>query len=149
MLFRPYTPDDEVRCLAIFDSNTPPFFDPTERAEFAEYLQTLQDPYFVLEAEGQMVACGGVAEKDGYGIVTWGMVMRDRHRHGYGRQLLRERIAWMKANLPHVTKVFMNTSQHSVHFFEREGFRATKIIMNGFAPGLHEYRLTLRLANGK
>ncbi len=145
MQFRPYTPTDEVLCLAIFDSNTPRFFAPHERAEFATFLQNLPCPYFVLEDDEHIVGCGGVSEKNGVGIMAWGMVAQHQHRHGYGRQLLRDRIAWMKTHMPHLTEIHMNTSQHSVHFFEREGFRATRIIMNGFAPGLHQHDLVLRL----
>ncbi len=59
---------------------------------------------------------------------------------------MRERIEHLKQLLPDSTEIQMNTSQHSVNFFEREGFRATKIKLNGFAPGLHEYYLTLTLA---
>ena len=48
MHLRPYQPADFEQCLTIFDSNTPPYFAPHERAEFAEFLQQITDPYFVV-----------------------------------------------------------------------------------------------------
>lgn len=145
--FRPYTPADYEACLAIFDSNVPRFFAPEERAEFTEFLENPMGSYFVLtDEEDTIVACGGYGEIRGIGVLTWGMVRRDLHKQGLGQRLIRERIADLKRTLPHLREIHMNTSQYSVNFFEREGFRATRIKLHGFAPGLHEYHLKLALA---
>lgn len=146
MMFRAYRSEDRETCLAIFDSNVPRFFAPEERAEFADFLAHPLGFYFVLtDATDEVVACGGYGEIGESGVLTWGMVRRDLHKQGLGRLLLRERIESLKQTLPHLRDIRMNTSQYSVHFFEREGFRATQIKMNGFAPGLHEYHLSLEL----
>jgi hypothetical protein len=54
---RPYQPADFEQGLAIFDSNTPPYFAPNERAEFVEFLQQVTDPYFVVvtAADGTVI----------------------------------------------------------------------------------------------
>jgi ribosomal protein S18 acetylase RimI-like enzyme len=146
MNLRPYTSTDFEACLAIFDSNVPRFFAPEERAEFIEFLEQPMGVYFVVEDELKaLIGCGGYGEIKGIGVLTWGMVRHDLHKQGVGRFLLRERIAHLKAYQPHLREIHMNTSQHSVNFFEREGFRATKVKMNGFAPGLHEYHLKLEI----
>lgn len=150
MNFRPYTPTDCAMCLEIFDSNVPLFFAPEERGDFVEFLENPQGSYFVLSGkDGEIVGCGGYGERRGVGTLTWGMVRRDLHKQGLGRLLLRERIEHLKQYQPHITEIQMNTSQHSVAFFEREGFRATKIKLNGFAPGLHEYHLKLEIGEGR
>lgn len=56
---RPYLPADRVICLDIFDSNTPRFFDPSERDKFARFLLGPVGSYFVVEREGKVLACGG------------------------------------------------------------------------------------------
>lgn len=147
MNFRPYTPTDYASCLAIFDSNVPLFFAPEEGAEFIEFLENPLGSYFVLtDEDGGIVGCGGYGEMNRVGVLTWGMIRRDLHKQGLGRLLLRERIEHLKEHQPHIGEIQMNTSQHSVNFFEREGFRATKIKLNGFAPGLHEYHLKLEIS---
>ena len=44
MKLREYAQADKEACLAIFDSNTPPFFAPHEREQFARLLETSADP---------------------------------------------------------------------------------------------------------
>jgi len=117
-----------------------------DRTEFVGFLGDLIGSYFVLTDDaGGVIACGGYGEKNGVGILTWGMVRRDLHKQGLGRLLLRQRVQQLKQHQPHISEIQMNTSHHSVNFFEREGFRATRITMNGFAPGLHEYHLRLEI----
>ena len=70
MNVRPYHPNDEAACLALFGSNMPRFFAEAERPDFADFLATLvdpsaADPYFVIEEGGQVVACGGVYVRPG------------------------------------------------------------------------------------
>lgn len=142
--FRPYRSDDYDACVALFDSNVPKFFALHERVEFMEFLQALPCPYFMLIDEaGAVLACGGIGEWNGVGGLAWGMVAREQHKHGLGLRLLQERLAWFRVNYPHVHEVRMDTSQYSVGFFERQGFRAQKIVMHGFAPNLHQYYLSL------
>ena len=94
MKLREYAQADKEACLAIFDSNTPPFFAPHEREEFARFLETSSDPYFVVEHDGEVVGCGGILliPNTPVAILTWGMVARARHRAGIGRRLLVERL---------------------------------------------------------
>lgn len=56
---RPYAASDRDACLALFDGNTPRFFDPSERAGFAAWLEASTQPYLLIERSGRIVACGG------------------------------------------------------------------------------------------
>lgn len=147
MHLRSYQAADHDGCLAIFDSNTPKFFAPHERAEFAEFLTTKTDPYFVvIDDQGQIVGCGGyfVIPNRATAVLTWGMVDNSLHRQGIGRFLLLARLQRI-CQEPDVERVFINTSQHSYGFFEKIGFVVESIVENGFTEGLHEYKMRLSL----
>jgi [ribosomal protein S18]-alanine N-acetyltransferase len=135
--FRPYQPADRAACLAIFDGNTPPFFDPSERPAFESFLGRQPCPFFVLEEDGQVVACGGYGtEKNGDIVLAWGMVQRDLHKHGLGSILLSKRIEKIIQSDPQA-HIVIDTSQYSQAFFERQGFRVTGGAENYYGPGLH------------
>lgn len=144
---RPYHPDDEASCLALFDGNTPRFFAQAERPDFAAFLAVLSDPYLVIEEGGQVVACGGLYVRPGgqEAGLTWGMVERSRHRQGYGRALWEARLDWLRAHAPEVRAVVLDTTQHSAPFFARLGFGTVGVRPDFYAPGLdrHDMRLTV------
>jgi len=147
MHLRKYQTADLDGCLTLFDSNTPKFFAPHERAEFAEFLATGTDPYFVVvDDHGQILGCGGyfVIRARATAILTWGMVSNNLHRQGVGRFLLAARLQRI-CQEPNVESVFINTSQHTYGFFEKVGFIVESIVENGFTEGLHEYKMRLLL----
>jgi N-acetylglutamate synthase-like GNAT family acetyltransferase len=142
---RPYKPSDRSACLALFDSNTPDFFAPRERDEFAGFLDDSGATMLVLETTaGELIGCGGYymrAEgKDGG--LAWGMIHRRWHRRGAGRTLLRSRLrALQTAGAKSVT---VHTSRHSRGFFEREGFEEVRVVPDGFASGIDMVELRLQ-----
>lgn len=156
MLIRPYAPADHAACLDLFDGNTPRFFDPTERPAFIEWLTALDEGrlkytqqneaeyYYVLEHDGQIVACGGFyATRDTpQAVLTWGMVAQPLHRQGLGRALLLHRLETIKVQHPAHT-VVLDTTQHSFPFFAKLGFAITKVTKDSYAPGLDRYDMVL------
>jgi predicted acetyltransferase len=133
---------DREACLELFDSNTPQFFAPHERAEFELYLDDLEErgpngEYLVLEVNGSIVACGGYYVEDGTAGLAWGLVGRDRHREGFGTKLLLERLRRIAANPK------ANATQFSRGFFERFGFETFKVTADGYGTG--QDRLDMRL----
>lgn len=148
---RPYKPTDRDACIALFKSNIPKFFDPTELPLFEQFLDALErnvpgkagnreEHYFVSEQSDRIVACGGLCLRD-EGKVTcmaWGMVDNALHKQGIGRELLLFRLQKMDEFFPGIAKV-LDTTQHSFGFFERMGFRVTKITPDYYAPGMHRY----------
>jgi ribosomal protein S18 acetylase RimI-like enzyme len=144
---RPYTPADRDACLAIFDSDCPRYVAPEERPLFEAYLAAPKGRYAVLAADdGTIVGCGGVmTERDGREAhLTWGLIHAGHHRHGLGRAMTLERLRWI-AEMPGIERVVMDTSQHTAGFYERLGFRLTRIVENGYAPGLHRHEMELRM----
>ena len=143
---RPYQAGDRDACLALFDGNTPRFFDPSERADFAAWLDTSPHPYLVILRDGRLVACGGHA-LDGDGTVAalcWGMVAQDVHGQGLGRALTQARLDAIRA-LPQVASVRMTTSQHTQGFYAAFGFETMKVTPNGFGPGIDQWDMLLTL----
>ena len=144
---RPYEPRDRAGCLALFDSNTPVFFDVSERDGFVGWLDGLAGlgaPYQVIERDGRIVACGGHAvEPDGVtASLCWGMVDRSLHGTGLGRQLTGARIAAARAATG-VTAMRLDTSQHTEGFYRRFGFVVQAVTKDGFAPGIDKYEMRL------
>jgi GNAT superfamily N-acetyltransferase len=144
---RPYTLQDRVACLAIFDGNTPIYFAPSERADLAAFLDTGSVNYLVLEtAAGVIIGCGGYYVKPAGGVagLAWGMVDHAWHKRGFGRVLLEARLALIRRSSD-AELVRVNTSQNSRGFFERCGFRAVRVVPNGYAPGIDRVESELAL----
>ena len=137
-VIRAWRPDDRTRCLALFDSNVPAYFADRERADFVAFLDDLRGPYLVIEdAAGDVVACGGLQADDhdeSIAVLCWGMVDRQRHRDGLGRQLLQARLDLIAASDLFKT-VAIETTPFSRGFFERAGFVCAQVVSDGFAPG--------------
>ena len=148
ILSRPYRPDDMAGCLALFDSNTPLFFDASEREGFVSFLndQALRWPYQVITLEGRIVGCGGHAVEAGGSVASlcWGMVAQDVHGQGLGRALTQARLDAIRA-MPQVARVTMNTSQHTQQFYARFGFEPVKVTPDGFGPGIDQWDMMLQL----
>ncbi|MEJ2205260.1 MAG: GNAT family N-acetyltransferase [Gemmatimonadota bacterium] len=150
MVARPYRSVDLGACLAVFDSNVPRFFRSEERGEFASYLRALPGPYVVLRMEDrEVVACGGYAvrEEAAVGDLCWGMVRRDLHGLGLGRALARLRLGALRAD-PRARRVELNTSQHTVGFYEAMGFRTLAVQPDGYGPGLDRCQMRLSFGEG-
>lgn len=142
---RSWRPEDREACLALFDSNVPTFFREWERREFAGFLDRLPGPYFVLEAEGAVVACGGVAaEGDGLASVCWTVVDRSRQGEGLGRRLLERCHAAARA-LPGVERARLDTIQEVAPFFSRLGYRTVRVEADGYAPGMDRVQMEAAL----
>jgi GNAT superfamily N-acetyltransferase len=126
MDLRSYLPVDRDACLAIFDSNTPQFFDPGERATFEAFLDRPDGHYVVMEHEGALVGCGGytITAEERLASLVWGMVRRDSHKLGLGRYLLLFRAA---------------------PFFERQGFKVIRVVPDGYGNGLDRVEMVKKL----
>ena len=148
---RAYQAADRNACLALFDGNTPRFFTPEERADFARFLErdAAGWSFQVIEQHDRIVACGGyaVGEDGTTAHLCWGMVDRDRHRRGLGRMLTQARLRAAAAH-PGLTQVHLDTSQHSHPFYASLGFETCRVQPDGYGPGLDRYDMTLTLADG-
>ncbi|MBS1824336.1 MAG: GNAT family N-acetyltransferase [Acidobacteria bacterium] len=120
MDIRTFTPADKSQCLALFDGNMPVFFDQAERHAFEAWLDAPQGSYFVMEHEGTVVGCGGVAlENPQLASLTWTIVQAGLQRQGLGRFLV---FYCLRSLPPTVTHVRLTTIPAVTGFFEKQGF---------------------------
>jgi GNAT superfamily N-acetyltransferase len=142
---RRYRPADRLTCAALFDSNVPTAFLPSERDQFLAFIDGQVGPYLVIENRtGVVIGCGGLATRGTVADLCWGLVGSRFHRQGVGRFLLRVRLA-MAAAIAGVEEVAMNTSSDAAPFFEREGLTTTKVTQDYFREGLHKHDMRLVL----
>ena len=127
-----------MACLAVFSSNVPEFFLESERGEFAAFLSDLPGPYLTLRSSSSIVGCGGYAlrKEDGVADLCWGMIDSALHGRGLGRLLTQARLD-LALQDPRIRRVALSTSQKTVGFYERLGFRVESMERDGFGPGLH------------
>ncbi len=147
--FRDYDSRDQEACLEIFDSNVPEYFAANERAEYEKFLNNLPGAYLVVEDHGSIVACGGFARhksEPGAALLCWGMVTRERHGTGLGRQLLAERLRRL-ADDDSVDVIVANTSQLTEGFYSKRGFTTHRIFKDGLRPGLDSREMRLQLGS--
>lgn len=145
---RDWRPEDMGAGLALFESNVPRFFAESERQDFVGYIEERKGAYLVLEdAGGDAIGCGGyecLPDDASTVALCWGMIHGDRHRRGFGRRLLRLRLDAIAAD-PTYKRVVIETSQHSRAFFSRHDFLETRVVRDGFAPGMDLVEMTLEL----
>jgi ribosomal protein S18 acetylase RimI-like enzyme len=160
MILRKYKPEDKEKCMEIFQSNYPKFFDESEISLFHTWLDhqvgngsTYQSPtysdsekdaYYVVELpESGIVGCGGfyIVKDQNEARLAWGMIHSNFHKQGYGKALYNYRKEIISKEWPsHI--LVLGTSQHTYSFYERMGMTVTKKIKAGYGPDLDKYDMT-------
>lgn len=144
--FRPYSRQHRAACERVFRSNMPRWLREHELPEFMAFLDTGECPYFVVEHAGQIVGCGGYGRRPGIDVadLCWGMVDRQWHGQGIGRQLLLHRLVAVAADSSFVA-VRLGTSQLTEKFYSRCGFVTVERKKDGIAAGLDVVEMRLEL----
>ena len=148
---RTYQATDRMRCIELFKSNCPAYFDPSELEGFEHWLNGQDNQaivystaaaefFYVLAQEENILGCGGfyIVKDKPIANLTWGMIEQQYHKKGFGSQLLTYRIAQIQKRYPSYT-ITLDTSQHTFNFFKRLGFSVTSISPNAYGPGLDRY----------
>jgi ribosomal protein S18 acetylase RimI-like enzyme len=140
----PYRPSDRGAVLAVFDANTPRFFDAHERAEFEEFLDQPDGDFRVLrDEEGKTIGCGGVrVSDDGEASLMWGMIAPPYQGCGFGWWMALERLSWIAATLK-ANRVVLDTSTETAAFYTKLGFRTVSVWRDYYGPGLDRHDLVM------
>ena len=144
MQLRSYQSHDFDRIIELFHLNTPSYFHPQEQKDLEAFLAEELENYFIIEDEGQVVACGGSNVDDGMGWLSWYIVHPDYHGKGLGRQLVDKNLELLQRD-PEVRGIEVRTSQLTHVFYEKAGFVLVETVDDYWGPGLHLYRMKLRL----
>jgi N-acetylglutamate synthase-like GNAT family acetyltransferase len=132
-------------CLEIFKSNTPKYFEEYEYVDFKKWLDEGQmDKYWVILKDEKIVGCGGIFVSDDKkeGGFAWGMIHKDLHGQGIGREFGKFRIKELQRMTNY--RIRLCTSQHTFRFYEKLGFETYKFKKDGFSKGLDRYDMVLK-----
>lgn len=152
ILLEDYTAEHFQNCMDLFDSNCPPFFAPYERDLFKRWLLAIEkdefvfpnieaNHFYILRYENEIVACGGFYLLDNKTArLSWGMVLDKLHKNGFGTILFQYRLDQLRLLYPNY-RLAMDTSQLSVDFYKRMGFKVTDVTVNGYGEGLDKYEM--------
>lgn len=161
MTIREYMREDKEKCLEVFESNCPLFFDKSELELFDKwldhqggentdyrsptYVNTVKDAYYVMEdRELDIIGCGGfyIAKDQNEVRLAWGMIHSNFHRQGYGTTLFTYRRDIIKRDWPnHV--LTLGTSQHTYKFYEKMGLTVTGSEKSGYGADLDKYDMKI------
>jgi ribosomal protein S18 acetylase RimI-like enzyme len=138
---RAYQLNDKQAVLQLLALNTPKYFDPSEAAGLANYLDNEAERYFVAEQDGNIVGCGGYNTQttDGADVrICWDIIHPDYQGKGIGSALLKFRIDEIRKR-PEVQKITVRTSQLTFAFYEKNGFRLESVEKDYWAKGFDLY----------
>jgi len=143
-MIRPFNQADKDTLIEIFKLNTPQYFDTKEVYDFIEYLNNYSDTYLTFEHEGKIVGGTGyyVKETDKSGRITWIFFHPNYSGLGLGRQAVEYCLKTLK-QIQKVEKLIVTTSQLAYKFFEKFGYRITKIEKDFWGLGLDLYEMEM------
>jgi N-acetylglutamate synthase-like GNAT family acetyltransferase len=146
-----YLNTDRLSCINAFKSNVPTYFTNEEIQYFEAFLTRIESvnnktQFYVINYNNKTIGCGGFGDKDNNGIISlaWGLIHKDFHKMGYGEKLLNYRIEQIKLLKPKFP-VIIDTTQYSYGFFEKHGFKVTKITNDYYEIGMHRYDMILEI----
>lgn len=154
MNVRPYQAIDKPACVSMCSSNAPAFYLRWHVNEYAAHLDSIE------KTLGHQSSCTRVLEEDGIIVasatfkffpearcawINWFMVHAHHHRRGLGWLLLTSVMREISQRLPDTQLIQLQTTQFSVGFYERAGYKITGQRANGFGPDLDQYDMEFTL----
>ena len=143
-MFRPYSLDDKEICLALFDTNCPEYFAPSERSDYENFLNSNPPGYELCIANGDIVGAFGLIEEgENQRRLDWILLNKNSQGSGIG-SIIMNRVL-VQARDKCVAIILITTSHKVYNFFEKFGAIKVFEIENGLGPGLHRVDMELRL----
>lgn len=139
-MIRKYKQEDKLTLLNIFKLNTPQYFDPSEFADFSNFLEQNPATYFTLEEQNTVIGGFGysINQIDSSGSITWILIHPDHTGHGYGKLAIDHCHTHLFDN-PSVKTLIAKTSQHAYKFFESLGYKLVRTETDYWGKGLDLY----------
>lgn len=145
-MIRPFQKSDILALLMLLDLNIPRYFDPSEAADYEDYLNREVEDYFVMEEAGEIIGAGGINYfyKKAEARISWDVVHPAHQGKGIGKALTIYRINHIK-DRSDITAICVRTSQMAHKFYEKAGFKLEKIENDYWAKGFHLYLMRMKL----
>lgn len=141
---RAYTPADKENVMALLRLNTPAYFSPDEEKDLDEYLEHRIDYYYVVEANGAIVGCGGInLPEEKLAVLSWDLFHPQSHGKGFGSLLTRFRIERIK-EMKDISMIRVRTTQLVYPFYQKFGFGLKEVVKDYWAEGFDLYRMEMR-----
>ena len=140
---RPYAPPDRAACLHLFDTNTPVYFAPNERADYEEFLNNVPAAYYLCTQDDVILAAFGLWTQGIRGRIQWIMVANDARGTGVGGKMMDYILA--AASKANVKIIDIAASQKSAAFFAHYGAVHQKTTTEGWGPGLDRVDMILEI----
>lgn len=139
---RAYQPADREAVIGLLRLNTPAYFAPEEEKDLGEYLANERELYYVAEADGEIVGCGGINfwDEGTTGRISWDIVHPAFQGKGVGRLLTEFRMEKLRS-YARVRMLSVRTSQLAFRFYEKFGFQLQEVVPDYWAEGLDLYRM--------
>ena len=142
VLMRAYEQADQRDCLRLFDENCPEFFDPGERAQYLEFMESRPAGYEICLLQQQVVGAFGVCELVAGGVaLRWILISPAAQGRGVGTAMMGRALEVCRAGGEPVLHI--SASQKSGPFFARFGARAIRTIPQGWGPLLDRVEMEL------
>lgn len=141
-MIQPYQKQDKTMLMQLLAANTPASFAPQEAVDFSTFLDGVEH-YFVYRKDQEILACGGFAlgdENAESACLCWDMVHPKHHGKGIGQKLVYHRMQLLREH-PHISRVFVRTSQMAAQFYIKQGFKWKFTKKDFWAPGFDLYYL--------
>ena len=144
-MIRPFEPTDKVILIDIFKLNTPDYFDIKEIEDYLEYLEKFSDTYLTIEHEGKIIGGAGyyLNMNDNSGRITWIFLHPDYSGLGLGRKTVEYCLMSLR-KIRGVEKFVVTTSQLAYKFFEKFGFKTTRVEKDFWGQGLDLYEMEMQ-----
>ncbi|HLG40392.1 MAG TPA: GNAT family N-acetyltransferase [Chitinophagaceae bacterium] len=143
-MIRKYKPSDRKHVLFLLEQNTPEYFAPSEKKDLLEFLAEHPVTYFVYEIGRQVVGCGGYhLESPNKGRISWNIIHPDYKGAGIGKKLVIYCLEILKQKHG-LSEIIVKTSNLSYGFYEKLGFKLSRIKNDYWGKGLDLYQMKYR-----
>ncbi len=142
MKIRRYISKDKEAVIRLLDLNTPMFFDEIEKEDLKKYLEDEIEDYFVAEENSEILGAGGINyfPDEKTARISWDMIKPNSQGKGIGRKLTEHRIKHLNKN-DEIDLLVVRTTQLTYKFYEKMGFKLTKIEKDFWAEGFDLYQM--------
>jgi N-acetylglutamate synthase-like GNAT family acetyltransferase len=141
--FRPFEATDKKSCLTLFDRNSPEYFSPNERMEYAQFLDSRPDYYQVCILDNHVIGAYGIYTASGScASLHWILFSPPVQGHGLGSIVMSLAIEELKEKK--IPLLNISASHKSAPFFARFGAKDIKTTPDGWGHGMHRIDMELK-----